>query len=349
MKYEHIKHIDHWYETITAYKQGELSEQQVQELLRWKAEDAEHAQFFNEVEKTWEQSREKVIFPSFDAEAAWQKVKIQTIEEPIVSVQKKKVSPLSIVFESPFLKAAAAVLVLVAITWTMSKVVFKKPTFTDLATTAGVKEFYLPDSSKVWLRDNTTLRYSSAYNDEERMVFLDGEAFFEVRKDASKPFTVLSYRSRVIVKGTSFSVKSRMKDSVDCIEVEEGKVAVLEKYSRTGKELMLTKGMKASVDTYGSLKQSTDTAVCAVAPWRAPGYSEHLMFVGTPLKQVIKDLKEKTNIFVILEDRNAESCRFTGEFDNSKPEEIIQIIALSMNMQVEKVGTTFVLKGKGCK
>ncbi len=47
-----------------------------------------------------------------------------------------------------------------------------------------MKEYLLPDSSKVWLRDTTTLRYSSAYGEEERMVFLDGEAFFEVRKNA---------------------------------------------------------------------------------------------------------------------------------------------------------------------
>lgn len=344
MKYENIQNIDYWYETITAYKQGELSEQQVADLMRWKTEDSEHAQLFDEVETTWAKSRENVFFPDFDVQCAWLKVKKQTID---LSAAKKP-SALTIVFESPFMKAAAAILLLVAITWVMSQVVFTKPTFTDLASTSGLKQYFLPDSSKVWLRDNTTLRYSSTFGDDERMVFLDGEAFFEVRKDAAKPFTVLSYRSRVIVKGTSFSVRSRMHDSIDFVEVEEGKVTVLEKYSRSGKELMLTRGMKASVDTYGMLKQSSDSSK-AIAPWRNPDYVEQLVFVNTPLKDVIKDLKEKTNIFVTLEDRNAESCRFTGEFENSNSEEIIQVIALSMNMQVDKVGTTFVLKGAGCK
>lgn len=344
MKYENIQNIDHWYETITAYKQGELSEQQIEELLRWKAADSEHAQLFDEVVQSWSKSRETLVFPDFDVQCAWLKVKSQTIDNPT----EKKRSPISIAFESPFLRAAAAILLLVVITWVMSQVVFTKPTFTDLASTSGVKEYYLPDSSKVWLRDNTTLRYSSTYGEDERMVFLDGEAFFEVRKDATKPFTVLSYRSRVIVKGTSFSVRSRMNDSIDFVQVEEGKVAVLEKYSRSGKELMLTKGMNASVDVYGNLKQRTDTTV-AVAAWRNPHFVQQLVFVNTPLIDVIKDLREKTNIFVTLEDRNAESCRFTGEFENSSSEEIIQVIAISMNMQVEKVGTAFVLKGAGCK
>lgn len=344
MKYENIQNIDHWYETITAYKQGELSEQQVENLMSWRAAGSEHAQLFDEVENTWAKSRENVIFPNFDVQKAWLTVKKQTVDVPI----EKKRAVFSIVFESPFMKAAAAILLLVTITWVMSQVVFTKPTFTDLANTAGIKEFYLPDSSKVWLRDATTLRYSSSYGNDERMVFLDGEAFFEVRKDSNKPFTVLSYRSRVIVKGTSFSVRSRMRDSIDVVEVEEGKVAVLEKYSRSGKELMLTKGMKASVDTYGSLRPSNDSSN-SVAPWRNPDYVEQITFVNTPLKDVIKDLKEKTNIFVTLEDRNAGSCRFTGEFQNSNSEEIVQVIALSMNMQVQKVGSGFVLKGAGCK
>jgi|GEM_PF-1676756 len=336
-----IPNSEYWYELITAHKQGELSDQQEQELFRWKTEKPEHAVFFEEVEKAWIASREKMVFPEFDITSAWNKVKAQTID----AQQPKVISLWGHLFQAPITRAAAAVLVLAVITWAMSNVLFTKPTFTDLKAFNGMKEFYLPDSSKVYLHDTTTLRYSSTYGEDERMVFLDGEAFFEVRKDASKPFTVLSYRSRVIVKGTSFLVRSRAKDSADVIEVEEGKVAVLEKYSRSGKEIMLTKGMTASVDVYGGLHQHTEV-VTKTATWR---YSELMIFVGTPLKQVLQDLKNRTGAQVVLENSEAGSCRFTGEFDNSNPAEIVEVIALSMNMQVEKQGDTFVLKGNGCK
>ncbi len=79
MKHASIPNIDHWYETIAAYKQGELSEQQVQELFVWKNEKPEHAAFFEETEQTWVASREKIQFPEFDTAAAWQKVKAKTI------------------------------------------------------------------------------------------------------------------------------------------------------------------------------------------------------------------------------------------------------------------------------
>lgn len=341
MKNTSIPNSDYWYETITAYKQGELSNQEEQELFRWKTEKAEHATFFEEVEMSWIASREKTIFPDCDIVTAWQKVKSQTID-----VQESKVISLwRHLLEAPITRAAAAVLVLALITWAMSNVLFSKPTFTDLKAFNGMKEFYLPDSSKVYLNDTTTLRYASTYGEDERMVFLDGEAFFEVRKDAKKPFTVLSYRSRVIVKGTSFLVRSRAKDSVDVVEVEEGIVAVLEKYSRSGKEIMLTKGMTCSVDLYGGLHKNAEV-ITKTATWRN---NQLMIFVGTPLNQVLRDLKITTGTEVLLENQQAGGCRFTGEFDNSNPAEILEIIAISMNMKVEKEGDTFILKGNGCK
>jgi transmembrane sensor len=45
----------------------------------------------------------------------------------------------------------------------------------------------------------------------------------------------------------------------------------------------------------------------------------------------------------------SENCRFTGEFENSNPEEILEIIALTMNMQLQKEGVNFALIGNGCK
>jgi transmembrane sensor len=337
-----ILNSDYWYETITAYKQGELSEDVIQELYHWKAEKPEHELFFKEVEKSWEVSREKKQIPDFNTTQAWNKVKAQTIDIQEV----KSISIWRNILQAPITKAAAAVLILACITWAMSNVVFTKPTFTDLQSFNGMKEFYLPDSSKVYLHDATKLRYASTYGESERMVYLDGEAFFEVQKNANKPFTVLSFKSRVVVKGTSFLVRSRAKDSVDVVEVEEGKVAVLEKYSRSGKELMLTKNMTCTVDRFGDLRKGENITTKS-ATWRN---ADLMAFVGTPLNEVVKEFKNRTGVDVLLSNRRMEQCRFTGEFDHvSNVEEILQIIALSMNLELEKKDNTYTLKGEGCE
>ncbi len=341
MKNENILNSDYWYETITAFKQGELSEQEVQELYLWKAEKPEHKLFFEEVEKSWKVSRERNQFPEFNIVKAWNAVKAQTID----CKEVKSISLWVNIWQAPVAKAAAAVLLLACITWAMSNVVFTKPTFTDLQSFGGMKEFYLPDSSKVYVHDTTTVRYASTYGETERIVYLDGEAFFEVQKNEKKPFTVLSFRSRVVVKGTKFLVCSRANDSVDVIKVEEGKVAVLEKYSRSGKEVMLTKGMTCTVDRIGNLRKG-ETMNTKPAVWRN---ADLLIFTGTPLNQVVTDLKSRTGVDVKLNNPDMGTCRFTGEFDNADVEEILQVIALSMNMQIEKQGSLYILKGEGCK
>jgi len=343
MKNTDIHDSDYWYEIIASYKQGELSEQQEKELFVWKNEKADHGVFFAQTEQAWIESRETVEFPEFNTLKAWERVKIQTVLKQIPTPPQED-SIWKQFNAAPFMRAAAAIAVLIVVSWVMSRVLFSKPVYTDLAVSGGVKEYLLPDSSKVWLHDTTTLRYSSEFGKEDRMVYLDGEAFFEVRKNPAKPFTVLSYRSRVIVKGTSFLVRSKKHESKDIVEVEEGRVAVLEKYSRSGEELILTKGMCGTIDVYGGLVKSPYIKE-NIAAWRR----NKLMFDGTPLKLVIKDLKAYTNIDVVLEDQESRDCRFTGEFDNNTPDEIVEVLALSMNMEFVKNGNTFILKGKACK
>ncbi len=73
------------------------------------------------------------------------------------------------------------------------------------------------------------------------------------------------------------------------------------------------------------------------------------MFDQTPLRIVIKDLKALAGITIQIENKQAENCRFTGEFENHSPEEIIEVLAMSMDMEVMKQGDAFILKGNACE
>ena len=63
----------------------------------------------------------------------------------------------------------------------------------------------LSDGTRVWLNSETSIQYPVAFGAKERRVFVQGEAYFEVAKDAKKPFTVQFMSSSVTVLGTSFS------------------------------------------------------------------------------------------------------------------------------------------------
>lgn len=64
----------------------------------------------------------------------------------------------------------------------------------------------LNDGTKVWLNSRSTLTYPSSFNAEKRVVELDGEGFFEVEKEAQRPFVVQTPKYTVKVLGTSFNV-----------------------------------------------------------------------------------------------------------------------------------------------
>lgn len=79
----------------------------------------------------------------------------------------------------------------------------------QLITAKGSKgRFTLPDGSVVWLNSATKLTYPNQFADDRRLVSLEGEAYFEVAKDAKKPFVVQAGEIDVEVLGTCFDLDS---------------------------------------------------------------------------------------------------------------------------------------------
>lgn len=72
----------------------------------------------------------------------------------------------------------------------------------------GQYQVTLEDGTKVWLNAGSTLRYPRSFTETDRVVHLDGEAYFEVKQMKQKPFIVVSGRQRVEVLGTSFNINA---------------------------------------------------------------------------------------------------------------------------------------------
>lgn len=89
------------------------------------------------------------------------------------------------------------------------------------------KTIYLPDSSKVILNSKSKLVYSDSFNEAKREVILDGEAYFDVYKNKSKPFIVQTDKLSTKVLGTQFNIKEDNEDIT--VTVTEGLVSVSNK------------------------------------------------------------------------------------------------------------------------
>ncbi|GGH12430.1 FecR family protein [Sphingobacterium alkalisoli] len=94
------------------------------------------------------------------------------------------------------------------------------------SSTNNAKRINLPDSTVVILRPYSRLQVAAGYNRSERNVVLEGNAFFEVRKNAAKPFVVHSKHLETTVLGTRFSVSSPVEGDQHSVFLEEGKVSI---------------------------------------------------------------------------------------------------------------------------
>lgn len=87
----------------------------------------------------------------------------------------------------------------------------------------------MSDGTRIWLNAASAIRFPIAFVGDKRIVELQGEAYFEVAKDARKPFIVKTGKEEVRVLGTHFNVNSYDGESVSRVSLLEGKVEVLAK------------------------------------------------------------------------------------------------------------------------
>ncbi|GAA4271681.1 FecR domain-containing protein [Aquimarina gracilis] len=197
----------------------------------------------------------------------------------------------------------------------------------NIVTKYGDQEtIVLPDGSIAVLNSNSRLTYSKKFSDSTRTVTLVGEAFFDIKRDTTKPFIVKTEHLNVRVLGTSFNVKSYPNDENIETTLVTGKVEVLQKSYKS--PILLTPSQRAIFD-----KRKNDIAIDNVDTQKAVAWRQgKLVFDKTPLKQVVLDLKRKYNVEFVIESDSLLNYKYTGEFDNLSLEEVLKLFKLSSSI-----------------
>lgn len=123
--------------------------------------------------------------------------------------------------------AVAASITFIALAFTLY--ISQQQPLQYITQTAGqgqVIRIELPDSSFIYLSPNSTVKYPEQFQEVSRAVFLTGEAFFEVHKDAAYPFIVHTDQLQTKVLGTKFLVTAYSELKNTTVKVAEGKVQV---------------------------------------------------------------------------------------------------------------------------
>ena len=196
----------------------------------------------------------------FSDEQAWEKV-----ESRIHNHSSSKPSKIRKLVSHPLYRIAAAVL-FAALLLVSGYEVFYKSTgsyaMLEITSTGKVlKPFTLPDGTVVSLNSNTSLKYPKTFAGKIREVSIEGEAFFEVKPDKSKPFIIHAGKAQIKVLGTSFNVCAYPDKKMVEVIVETGKVQVLNKTPEpvSANELILVRGDKGTlVYSSNSLQKTTN-------------------------------------------------------------------------------------------
>lgn len=103
---------------------------------------------------------------------------------------------------------------------------YKNTSLTLATPRGGQYQITLPDGTKVWLNAASKLSYPKVFSDKQRLVELDGEAYFEVARKEHQPFIVKTSSEQVEVLGTHFNVNSYAGEEISKVALAEGKVNV---------------------------------------------------------------------------------------------------------------------------
>ena len=212
----------------------------------------------------------------------------------------------------------------------------------------------LPDGSLVTLNTRSTVRL--AYSEEYRDLHLaEGEALFDVKKDATRPFRVMTGHAVIQAVGTQFNVR---KDADEItVTVVEGAVDVtssapgatadalvdgLPATSGSPTSVRVKTGQQAQVKSGLVQAAMAATAVEGTMAWR----QRRLVFDAVPLPEVIEEFNRYNDPPAVIDDKRLESMPISGVFRSNDRDSFLQFLS---QMQLAESSTgpdgAIVLKG----
>lgn len=358
---------------VHRYLSGESTPREKREVQAWLEEDPAHQQFLEAIKKVWEVTPEYEVDVDFEEE--WRQVSqrlgIELNEKRPESRYSDSYRPDSLQSRyrhasnpAKHLLRVAAVILLVATglyffidagqkssTGSAEPAIAMKEVQTAIGERARLT---FSDGSSVILNSTSTLRFPKAFEKSRREIYLHGEAFFRVTHKEDLPFIVHTGGVAVKVLGTEFNVNAYKDNEAVEVVVREGKVAVRQtqpgnshkgvppSLKNTGlvQEVVLNRGQRTIVETgkFPSLPEWV-----ALAPYLG-WVNGRMVFEGTPLREVIRQLRRTYKFNFEVADSTLLSKRLTASFKRETAEKVLGLITFSLEISYELQGDTVIFK-----
>lgn len=351
-------HDDHFFKWVKSPGQ---SRQRDRFWIEWTARHPEKATEVEEAKRMiLAVIEERQYTPSENKQhEIWTRLQ-QSIKEEAVPVRK-------VSFWSGTYKAAAAVLLLVsslALLWWLSDkgsivnsalVITENEIVKEFNNSNQPKTIVLGDGSSIILKPQSSLEFPKIFELNYREVRLTGEAFFEVAKDAKRPFIVHADKLITKVLGTSFTIRAFENEKNVSVQVKTGKVSV---YTESDAQANKNKGnaqLEGVLLTPNHqvifLREEARMVKSLVDNPSIVNFSttKNFEFHDTPLRDVFTALEQAYGIEIIYDEEVMQDCALNASLEDMPLYDKLRLICKGVNAHYEIMDSHIVISGKGCR
>ena len=353
---------------IAGFLAGELPPAGMESLRQWIAASDENRRYFEEMKIIWQATGSIDTSVTFHSEKAWQKVAGKhTVNRPKVSMNLIRPETKNIIRRA--LQVAAAVVIIFSGGAAASYYILKSgiDRAEELTVLAGAEykvvvprgsqsTVVLPDGSKVVLNAASKITCATGFGFSSREILLEGEAYFDVKTNAEKPFTVHTSDIDIQAFGTAFNVKAYPEDPTIVTTLEHGELKVS---SRNNNSMDVTLKPKQNVVYYKnspiepkqektkpspvSTENKADIPVVTVTDYVNTGLytswkDAEWLIESQTFGELAGSLERRYNIRMVFGSNELMNYRFSGTIRNETVEQILNVLTITapMNYSIDQ-------------
>lgn len=301
-------------ELIAAFLAQELDENSTEELLQWVNASAANELYFRQKLDAWSAAIGEKESHLYDKNKAFQRFKQRLLHAEQPGRQAPGRAVLRYLSHHKIAACAAMVLMLAGIGGFIYMKGFPRPgiinvnknLYAQISVAPGeTKKILLPDSTVVWLNAGSTFKYPENFSGSTREVYLNGEGYFEVKKDAGHPFIVTTAKGNIVVTGTTFNVSAYANKPRFVTALLEGHVRV---NTQGGKSMDLVPMQKAALINEALVVSAvTDTDIYK---WK----DGLIAFDNVPINEVLERLENSFGKKITIRKLDDPGLLLTGKF-----------------------------------
>ncbi len=309
---------------------GELNAAEKQALQAWQNESNEHSSLAEQISDVWTMSENFSLDYDPNPTVGFSKFK-QRIQAEAPTQQTKVIRMVPMAMRV----AAAFVLLLGALFLFDMNLSGDNTHFAE----ADIDKVSLDDGTQVVLNQGSSLAVAESFNQSERRVILDGEAFFDVERNENAPFIITVDNAEVEVLGTAFNIESN--ESIMILDVQEGLV----QFTQNGKSELV----KAGEQLTWNKKTNQVSRSIVKSENNFSWINKELSFENTPMSQVFEDLGRYFNKEIKFSQKMNLECTFTSPtLKNVQLKDILDVIGATFTMEYKMVGSDVEISNFQC-